>query len=354
MESKLPNDVQADDKPAGALTADDRLRFRMVKESEANPKSEEPSDDRMNEIIQSFCTLAVPGKLCIGCGAASPALFNINVLLGISGRVCRACSERELNDIICTLRSFARCRGCGKPPGTLIVAFGAEAFYACGAACGKLIHNSYKQEVKVFGKKVVHKCFRCGGSAALKCSRCKLAWYCGSACQAADWKAHKVSCADTLRSCSGMGAPAPVDGAVNAEIENHQLRSRRRDVTLETRNLLQKCANNMPIKRRGRVFTACMAHHGRADAPTACILCKMETPHALFMLHTSLGAPPARICVGCGCAKNIIRIFGTLGPLSRCCACRRKGCSAHVHVEDSIHMVCSKDCGATLSAELGQ
>jgi hypothetical protein len=91
MESKLPNDANTVE----------RLRARIIKGS---PKPEPPSSDRADEIVKAFCAR---GELCVGCRAAHPALFSINVLIGLSGRVCRICSERELNDIIYTLNPIA-------------------------------------------------------------------------------------------------------------------------------------------------------------------------------------------------------------------------------------------------------
>ena len=38
------------------------------------------------------------------------------------------------------------------------------------------------------------KCNRCGAEAPKRCSRCRNVWYCGRACQVADWDAHKAVC----------------------------------------------------------------------------------------------------------------------------------------------------------------
>jgi hypothetical protein len=152
-----------------------------------------------------------------------------------------------------------------------------------------------------------------------------------------------------------MGGPSPVSAAIDTAIEEHQLRGQRHSIIFEMQDLLKKYAENPSlIKRPGRVVAACKAHHGRADAPTACILCKKDTPRAFFMLHTGQAVPPARICVGCGTARNIVLILGTLGPRSRCRVCQHKGCSAHVHAEDSIYLVCCKDCEAVLVAKYRQ
>uniref|UniRef100_A0A7S1FVI3 MYND-type domain-containing protein n=1 Tax=Corethron hystrix TaxID=216773 RepID=A0A7S1FVI3_9STRA len=43
------------------------------------------------------------------------------------------------------------------------------------------------------------KCFFCGKDAKLRCSRCKLVWYCCREHQKADWKAHKVFCDDQFQ-----------------------------------------------------------------------------------------------------------------------------------------------------------
>ena len=37
-------------------------------------------------------------------------------------------------------------------------------------------------------------CTHCGGAASSHCSRCKLASFCGQACQRSAWKAHKLVC----------------------------------------------------------------------------------------------------------------------------------------------------------------
>jgi hypothetical protein len=41
---------------------------------------------------------------------------------------------------------------------------------------------------------VTRTCLLCSKEAANKCGRCKTVWYCGTECQKADWKHHKVLC----------------------------------------------------------------------------------------------------------------------------------------------------------------
>lgn len=52
-------------------------------------------------------------------------------------------------------------------------------------------------ESVVLGSESRSLCATCGakGSQLLACSRCRLVFYCGPACQRADWKVHKSSCA---------------------------------------------------------------------------------------------------------------------------------------------------------------
>lgn len=48
------------------------------------------------------------------------------------------------------------------------------------------------------------KCNRCGAEAPKRCSRCRNVWYCGRACQVADWDAHKPVC-DVVHAAGGAG-----------------------------------------------------------------------------------------------------------------------------------------------------
>ena len=49
-------------------------------------------------------------------------------------------------------------------------------------------------------------CAACGKQgAARRCARCKQAWYCGAACQKADWKSHKTTCSPPAP--ANAGAP---------------------------------------------------------------------------------------------------------------------------------------------------
>ena len=41
-------------------------------------------------------------------------------------------------------------------------------------------------------------CFVCSCPCIMRCSRCKLVFYCGRDCQAAHWKSHKTVCKDVL------------------------------------------------------------------------------------------------------------------------------------------------------------
>ncbi|KAF2117234.1 hypothetical protein BDV96DRAFT_644662 [Lophiotrema nucula] len=56
------------------------------------------------------------------------------------------------------------------------------------------------------------------GGSLLRCSRCRSAFYCNTACQKADWKAHKKSCGprrmasySTLSSPNTPSASSPID-----------------------------------------------------------------------------------------------------------------------------------------------
>ena len=44
------------------------------------------------------------------------------------------------------------------------------------------------------GKGKARACAKCGKEAGMRCSVCKTALYCSSACQHADWTAHKTRC----------------------------------------------------------------------------------------------------------------------------------------------------------------
>ena len=44
------------------------------------------------------------------------------------------------------------------------------------------------------GKGKAPACAKCGKEAGMRCSVCKTAVYCSSACQHADWTAHKTTC----------------------------------------------------------------------------------------------------------------------------------------------------------------
>eukprot|EP00658_Telonema_sp_P-2_P079945 TRINITY_DN7869_c0_g1_i1.p1 TRINITY_DN7869_c0_g1~~TRINITY_DN7869_c0_g1_i1.p1 ORF type:complete len:351 (+),score=72.46 TRINITY_DN7869_c0_g1_i1:119-1171(+) len=73
-------------------------------------------------------------------------------------------------------------------------------------AMGRLRHCAYfrkpKEEAKASNQTRLDKggvgCGTCGAEAAgLRCSRCKVTWYCSKQCQRSDWKHHKLSCRET-------------------------------------------------------------------------------------------------------------------------------------------------------------
>lgn len=75
-------------------------------------------------------------------------------------------------------------------------------FPGCSKDCGsKNISESGKYLRKLFGEVDVnyeqkHSCKSCDrvSNDLLHCTGCKLAWYCNTACQKADWKVHKPFC----------------------------------------------------------------------------------------------------------------------------------------------------------------
>ena len=58
----------------------------------------------------------------------------------------------------------------------------------------------------------------CGATASLRCARCLGAWYCGVACQRAEWPSHKESCkkAAAMMAAGGVTSPALFDRAHDA------------------------------------------------------------------------------------------------------------------------------------------
>ena len=56
------------------------------------------------------------------------------------------------------------------------------------------VKSSIEKEVKS-SRKESRKCQNCGeGGHIKKCRNCRKAFYCGEACQAADWQAHRPMC----------------------------------------------------------------------------------------------------------------------------------------------------------------
>ncbi|KAF2437850.1 hypothetical protein P171DRAFT_526628 [Karstenula rhodostoma CBS 690.94] len=72
------------------------------------------------------------------------------------------------------------------------------------------------------GSRVANDPYKCGncdrtstanGSALLRCSRCKLTWYCNRKCQRKDWKNHKLRC-DLVMSMNRIADSLPPDVGV--------------------------------------------------------------------------------------------------------------------------------------------
>jgi hypothetical protein len=59
-------------------------------------------------------------------------------------------------------------------------------------------------------------CGVCAQIAAQRCSRCKHAWYCGRACQVADWNKHKPMCEVLMQTAQMAAAATTPAAATNA------------------------------------------------------------------------------------------------------------------------------------------
>lgn len=61
-----------------------------------------------------------------------------------------------------------------------------------------------------------NKCFSCGSpSGPLRCSRCKLAYYCGQECQVSHWKTHKNACVAPAKPPTGTTNSVPSAAAMS-------------------------------------------------------------------------------------------------------------------------------------------
>jgi hypothetical protein len=66
-----------------------------------------------------------------------------------------------------------------------------------------------------------YKCSNCDvapSSALLRCSRCKLAWYCTRSCQRSEWKEHKLAC-ETVVIVNNVSATLPLPADMTLQVK---------------------------------------------------------------------------------------------------------------------------------------
>lgn len=117
------------------------------------------------------------------------------------------CSEKCL--VLHRRRSKGNCNNCNNPLKKTIFCSGCRTAEYCSAKCQKEHWEiSHKENCKEYGKetraymyaqKLKRSCYNCFKSSStedyMKCSGCKITYYCSSECQKEHWeKEHKLQC----------------------------------------------------------------------------------------------------------------------------------------------------------------